>query len=79
MSRTDKEKATQYSAMEDSVETINSIIDESKIPNATTEEKKERITRNYIHLERMVAKDDWGSEDMTASNNAITAGKEYVG
>jgi len=26
----------------------------------------------------MVAKDDWGSEDMTASNSAITAGQGYT-
>jgi len=79
MSRTNEEKAADYSAMGDSVEIINAIIDGSKIPNATTEEKKERVTRNYTHLELMVALDDWGSEDMTASNKAITDGKAYVG
>jgi len=26
----------------------------------------------------MVAKDDWGSEDMTASDAAITAGSAYT-
>jgi len=26
----------------------------------------------------MVAKTDWGSEDMTAANSAITAGKAYT-
>jgi len=25
-----------------------------------------------------VAKDDWGSEDMTAANAAVTAGKGYT-
>ena len=33
---------------------------------------------NVEHLELMVAKSDWGSEDMTAANSAITAGKSYV-
>jgi hypothetical protein len=79
MSRTDEEKSTHYSAMSDSVEVINDIIDGSKIPNATTEEKKERVARNYTHLEGMVALDDWGDEDMTASNKAIIDGKAYVG
>lgn len=79
MSRTDEEKSTHYSAMSDSVEVINGIIDGSKIPNATTEEKKERVARNYTHLKGMVALDDWGDEDMTASNKAIIDGKAYVG
>ena len=79
MSRTDEEKSTHYSAMSDSVEVINGIINGSKIPNATTEEKKERVTRNYTHLELMVALDDWGDEDMTAVTNAITAGKTFAG
>ena len=31
------------------------------------------VSRNVEHLEIMVAKDYWGSEDMTAANAAIAA------
>jgi len=33
---------------------------------------------NEIRLEIMVAKDDWGSESMTATNAAIKAGNGYT-
>ena len=36
------------------------------------------VDRNTQHLELMVAKDDWGSEDMTATNAAISAGNGYT-
>jgi len=41
-------------------------------------EKNDCVNRNVEHLELMVAKSDWGSEDMAAANSAITAGKSYV-
>ena len=33
------------------------------------------VDRNVEHLELMKAKTDWGSESMTATTSAITAGK----
>jgi hypothetical protein len=36
------------------------------------------VDRNVEHLELMVAKDYWTSEDMTAVNAAITAGKAHT-
>ena len=41
-------------------------------------ERQSAVDRNVEHLELMVAKDYWTSEDMTAVNAAITAGKSYT-
>ena len=70
--------AQDYTAMGHSVDLINGIIDGSQMANESDEDKKDAVKRNVEHLELMVAKEDWGSEDMTASNNAITAGKDYT-
>jgi hypothetical protein len=42
------------------------------------EERQGCVDRNVEHLELMVAKDYWTSEDMTAANAAITAGNAYT-
>jgi hypothetical protein len=39
---------------------------------------KTALDRNVGHLEIMVAKDYWTSEDMTAANAAISAGNAYT-
>ena len=44
----------------------------------SAEDRQGAVDRNVEHLELMVAKSDWGSEDMTAANAAITAGKAYT-
>jgi hypothetical protein len=72
------ELAQDYTAMGHSVDLINGIIDGSKMVGESQEEKNDCVNRNVGHLEIMVAKEDWGSEDMTASNSAVTAGKEYI-
>jgi hypothetical protein len=41
-------------------------------------DRQDCVDRNTQHLELMVAKDDWGSESMTATNAAITAGNGYT-
>tara|TARA_B100001094_G_C17887746_1_gene650093 strand:+ start:519 stop:758 length:240 start_codon:yes stop_codon:yes gene_type:complete len=79
MTRSSDDKTRDYSTMGDSITLINAIIGGSSMSDSSTEEKKNRVRRNYEHLEIMVAKSDWGSEDMTASNKAITDGKAYVG
>ena len=71
--------AQDYFAMGHSVSLINDIIAGNVMNNKEDAEKKARVDRNVRHLEIMVAKDDWGSESMTASNSAITAGKAYIG
>jgi len=75
---TAEEIAKHYSAMGDSVTLINGIIDGSKMADDTQEEKNDCVDRNVRHLEIMVAKDFWTNEDMTASNAAISAGKNYL-
>jgi hypothetical protein len=44
----------------------------------TAADRQDCVDRNVEHLELMVAKDDWGSEDMTATTKAITDGKAYT-
>jgi len=75
---TAEEIAQHYSAMGDSVNLINGIIDGSQMADDTQEDKNDCVDRNVRHLEIMVAKDFWTNEDMTASNAAISAGKNYL-
>ena len=81
MNRTDEQKATDYTNMGSSVTVINNLIagDASVIGDMTEVQRKEKVKRNYTSLEVVKAYDDWGSEDMTAVTNAITAGKAFVG
>jgi hypothetical protein len=62
-----EEIAQHYSAMGDSVNLINEIV----ASGDTDEESVDTIARNKEHLELMVAKDFWTTEDMTAVNAAI--------
>ena len=75
---TAEEIAQHYSAMGDSVDLINGIIDGSLMADDTQEDKNDCVDRNVRHLEIMVAKDFWTSEDMTDANSAITAGQNYL-
>ena len=67
---TAEEIAQHYSAAMDSVNLINTLMAQD---NRTTEEQ-DTVDRNVDHLEIMVAKDFWTTEDLTPLNNAITAG-----
>jgi hypothetical protein len=87
--RTTELKAQNYSAMLDGASVINTVIaTHNKGSDATTEDfahemthdqKKARVSRSMGYLKHMVALDDWGSEDMTKVNAAITAGTTFVG
>ena len=82
-------KAKNYAAMLNGASVINTVIAThdkgSDATNAdfahdmTHDEKKARVSRSMGYLEFMVALKDWGSEDMTAVNKAITDGKAFVG
>ena len=79
--RTTEQKAQDYTAMGHSVSLIDIIRTDSDPEykeNLTTQELKDTVSRNVEHLEIMVALKDWGSEDMSACNTAITNGKAYV-
>ncbi len=64
------EIARHYTACMDSVDLINALMAQ----DSRTTEEQDTVDRNVDHLEIMVAKDFWTTEDMTPLNNAITAG-----
>ncbi len=76
--KTAEDIAQDYTAMGHSVDLINGIIDGSQMSDEEAEDRQSAVDRNVEHLELMVAKDYWTSEDMTASNAAITAGKAHT-
>lgn len=79
--RTTEQKAQDYTAMGHSVSLIDLIrtdSDPAYKESMSVEELKDTVSRNVEHLELMVGLEDWGSEDMTACNTAITNGKAYV-
>tara|TARA_R100001129_G_C5275489_1_gene235340 strand:- start:83 stop:322 length:240 start_codon:yes stop_codon:yes gene_type:complete len=78
MARTTEELAQDYTAMGHSVDLINDIVAGNQDSDMTADERQACVDRNVEHLELMVAKDDWGSESMTAVNAAITAGNGYT-
>ena len=69
--------AQHYTAMGHSVDLINAIIAGTAMADDDAADKQDCVDRNVEHLEIMVAKDYWTSEDMTDVNAAIAAGKAY--
>ena len=78
MDKTVEEIAQDFTAMGHSVELINGIIAGTSMIDEEAADKQSAVDRNVEHLELMVAKDYWTTEDMTAVNAAITAGKAYT-
>lgn len=78
MELTPEEIAKHYSAAMDSVDLINGIIAGTQMVEASDEDKNACVERNVAHLEIMVAKDFWTTEDLTPFTQAIAAGKAYV-
>ena len=72
------QKAQDYTAMGHSVDLINDIVAGNQDDDMEAADRQDTVDRNVAHLEIMVAKDDWGDEDMTAANAAITAGQGYT-
>ena len=66
------EIAQNYSAAVDSVNLINRL----HALESLTDEDKDTVKRNVEHLELMVAKDYWTTEDLAPFNAAVTAGKK---
>lgn len=69
--------AQDYTAMGHSVDLINAVIGETAMADEEAADRQDCVDRNVEHLELMKAKTDWGSESMTATTSAITAGKAY--
>ena len=63
--------AQHYSAALDSV----TLITELMALSSRDAEQTDTVSRNVEHLELMVAKDYWTTEDLAPLNNAIIAGK----
>jgi len=76
--RTEEELAQDFTAMGHSVALITDIIAGDALEDADAEERQDCVDRNTQHLELMVDKDDWGSEDFTATASAIAAGNGYT-
>ena len=76
--RTTEELAQDYTAMGHSVALITDVIAGNAMAGEAKEDRQGCVDRNVEHLELMKAKSDWGSEDMTATTNAINAGKGYT-
>ena len=78
--RSDEQKAQDYSAMLGSVSVItNCLDDENEFCNdMTSAEKKERVMRSSGYLSFMKDLEDWGSEDMSSIEAAIAAAEAYT-
>ncbi len=78
--RTGEEKAQMYQAMLDGANVITSVLDaDNEYGNdLTNEEKQERVLRSAGYLEAGKALDDWGSEDFSAIDSAISAANGYT-
>jgi len=70
--QTPEQIAQHYKAMLDSVWLINAII------AGEQNNDKDTVDRNVKHLELMVDKDFWTTEDMAPVNAAIAAGNSYT-
>jgi hypothetical protein len=76
--QTPEQIAKHYSAMLDSVWLINEVIAGEQMTDQLDADKKACVDRNVKHLEIMVAKDFWTTEDMAPVNAAIAAGNAYT-
>ncbi len=76
--RTDAELLQDYTAMGHSISLITDVIAGNAMAGEPAVDRQACVDRNVEHLELMKAKSDWGSESMTATTNAITAGKGYT-
>jgi hypothetical protein len=66
--------AQHYSAAGDSVTLINELVALSE----RNDDQVDTVRRNVEHLELMVAKDFWTTEDLAPFNAAITAGNAVL-
>ena len=78
MTRETDQIAQDYTAMGHSVDLINAIIAGDQMADESAEDRQACVDRNSEHLQLMVALEDWGDEDMTAVNAAITAANSYT-
>jgi len=75
MARTAEEKEKMYNAMLGSVSVITNVLNASNefCNDLTDAEKKARVMRSSGYCSAGVALADWGSEDMSTINAAVSA------
>ena len=80
MARTTEEKAQMYAAMLGSVSVITNCLDGSNdfCNDMTNAEKKARVMRSSGYMSVGLALDDWGDEDMSTINSAISTAEAYT-
>ena len=76
--RTDVELAVDFTAMGHSIALITDVIAGNSMAEDDAADRQDCVDRNTQHLELMKAKSDWGSEDFTATDSAISAGNGYT-
>ena len=76
--RTAEELASDFTAMGHSIALITDVIAGDSMAEDDAADRQDCVDRNTQHLEIMVAKSDWGSEDFTACNAAVVAGNGYT-
>ena len=76
--RTTEECAADFTAMGHSISLITDVIAGDAMADEEAADRQDCVDRNVAHLEIMKAKEDWGSEDFTATDSAISAGKGYT-
>jgi hypothetical protein len=76
--RTVEQLAQDFTAMGHSIALITDVIAGDCMADESVEDRQDCVDRNVQHLELMVAKEDWGSEDFTATNAVISAGNGYA-
>jgi len=76
--RTEEQKAQDFTAMGHSIDLITDVIAGNCMADDDAADRQGCVDRNVEHLALMVAKEDWGSESMTATNAAISAGNGYT-
>ena len=89
MTRTAEEIAQAHKACLDGADTINVVIathakgsdatDADFAYDMTHDEKKARVARSVGYLKYQKALTDWGSEDFTVIDAAITAADNFTG
>ena len=77
MAETAAQIAQHYTAMGHSVNLINAIIAGTQYVDQDADEKNACVDRNVEHLELMLTRDYWTSEDMTDVDSAIVSGSAY--
>ena len=76
--RTDAELLQDFTAMGHSIALITDVIAGDSMADDIAADRQSAVDRNVEHLVLMKAKSDWGSESMTATTNAISAGNGYT-